>query len=385
MVDVPHPGGADLVPGEPVLHVTVPHHHLPAAEPLLVHLPHSSHPPGAVPGQEGVLHLDQPDVEAGGVERLEEVPGQDVPGPGHEERMDGLEGEDGPGLTGGWERLVRTGGVVLDTAGDDPLLVRELPAQELRQGPGVDVHVVVRLEDEAGLLAVLTRPLDAGNGLESKVLVTVQEVLPHDVPELVTLGLQLLLQARLDRLSGPEEEDQPELSAPGLPDGPPPLPVLEAGGDEDQERDLVIPAHGGPGVGEVVVVVRIPDTNSSTPLYSCYSRDLLEVGVPGGPASPEEDQVEEDQEGEPGQEAPPQPQLGGEKGVKDLGQCLLVTHLMLSTVLTLKVRTGRSQSADCHTSNLPLPSPPRWHRTNTETRYREMVQQEYILASNCFG
>ena len=75
--------------------------------------------------------------------------------------------------------------------------------------------------------------------------------------------------------------------------------------------------------------------------------DLLEVGVPGGPASPEEDQVEEDQEGEPGQGAPPQPQLGGEEGVEDLGQCLLVTHLMLSTVLTLKVRTGRSQSADC--------------------------------------
>ena len=75
--------------------------------------------------------------------------------------------------------------------------------------------------------------------------------------------------------------------------------------------------------------------------------DLLEVGVPGGPASPEEDQVEEDQEREPGQDASPQPQLGGEEGVEDLGQCLLVTHLMLSTVLTLKVRTGRSQSADC--------------------------------------
>ena len=267
MVDVPHPGGTDLVPGEPVLHVTVPHHHLSAAEPLLVHLPHSSHPPGAVAGEEGVLHLDEPDVGAGGVERQEEGPGQHVPGPGHEERMDGLEGEAGPGLTAGGERLVRTGGVVLDTAGDDPLLVRELPAQELRQSPGVDVHVVVRLEDEAGLRAVLTRPLDAGDGLESEVLVTVQEVLPHDVPELLTLGLQLLLKPGLEGLGGPEEEDQPGLSAPGLPDGPPPLPVLETGGDEDQQRDLVIPAHGGPGVGEVVVVVRIPDTNNST-LYS---------------------------------------------------------------------------------------------------------------------
>ena len=79
--------------------------------------------------------------------------------------------------------------------------------------------------------------------------------------------------------------------------------------------------------------------------------DLLEVGVPGGPASPEEDQVDEDQEGEPGQGASPQPQLGGEEGVEDLGQCLLVTHLMLSTVLTLKVRTGRSQSADCRPTN----------------------------------
>ena len=88
VVNVPHSGRADLVPREVVPHVAVSDHQLPAAEPLLVTLPHPSHSPGAVAGHECVLYLDQADVEAGCVERLQEVAGEDVTRPGHEERVD---------------------------------------------------------------------------------------------------------------------------------------------------------------------------------------------------------------------------------------------------------------------------------------------------------
>ena len=192
VMNVHHPGRSDLVSGEGVAEITVPLHQLATAEPLLVDFPHPAHPPGAVAGKEGVLHLDQPDVEAGGVERLQEVPGQDVAGPGHEERMDRLEGQSGTSCwSSSWQRLVGTGRVVLHTARDELLAGGELRSEIIQQAADIDVHVVICLEDKPGGLTVLPRPLDPCECLESEVLVGVQEVLPHDVPVLSRLLTEL--------------------------------------------------------------------------------------------------------------------------------------------------------------------------------------------------
>ena len=82
------------------------------------HLLDPADPPGAVAGEEGVLHPDQPDVEAGGVERGEQVPGHHVPRPRHEQRVDRLEGEGRGGLASSCQGLHGAVGVILNTASD---------------------------------------------------------------------------------------------------------------------------------------------------------------------------------------------------------------------------------------------------------------------------
>ena len=75
------------MPGEHPDHVAVLGNHLSAGEPQVVLWRVGPDPPGAVAGGEDVLHREEPRVEGGDVEVLDQVSREDVPGASREQRV----------------------------------------------------------------------------------------------------------------------------------------------------------------------------------------------------------------------------------------------------------------------------------------------------------
>merc|ERR550539_1199928 len=107
--------------------------------------------------------------------------------------MDGGEGKAGAASrASSWQGLVGTCRVVLHTARDDLLAVREVRREILREAANIDVHVVISLEDKPRSPAVLTRPLDTGQSLQSQILVGIQEVFPDNITVVVASAVRLV-------------------------------------------------------------------------------------------------------------------------------------------------------------------------------------------------
>ena len=119
---------------------------------------------------------------------------------------------------------------------------RVLRLQVAQQREHVDENVVVGLEDEARVRAVLGDPLERRDALVAQVVVGVEEVLLHDVAVRVALVGERVLPARPVVADAEHEDDADGVGvlpvvAPRLPDHRPPLVVARRRVHVDEEED----------------------------------------------------------------------------------------------------------------------------------------------------
>ena len=139
----------------------------------------------------------------------------------------------------------------LDVTHHRPPLTGQALQVALRQAEHVDEHVVVGLEHEAGVRAVVVDPAQRHHGLEGEVEEGVLEVPLHHVPEAGLLCVDADLVSSVRPVS-PQQENRSHRQAPKdvrgrprLPQNPPPLEVGYRAVDNDQQVHGSVPAQFG--------------------------------------------------------------------------------------------------------------------------------------------